>query len=56
MVEHDFGEAILNLVSNACYAMRQKQQSSDDYAAMGLIRPIEMLLCHGARSLVNARK
>ncbi len=31
LVEHDFGEAILNLVSNACYAMRQKQQSSDDY-------------------------
>ncbi len=29
LVERDFGEAILNLVSNACYAMRLKQQASD---------------------------
>ena len=29
LVERDFGEAMLNLVSNACYAMRLKQQASD---------------------------
>ena len=28
LVEHDFGEAMLNLVSNACYAMRQKGQEA----------------------------
>ena len=26
LVEREFGEAVVNLVSNACYAMRQKQQ------------------------------
>ena len=32
LVEHDFGEAMLNLVSNACYAMRQKgQEAGSDY-------------------------
>ena len=30
LVEHDFGEAILNLVSNACHAMRQKRESEGD--------------------------
>ena len=30
MVEHDFGEAIVNLVSNACYAMWLKQSQGDD--------------------------
>ena len=30
MVERDFSEAILNLVSNACYAMRLKRDASDD--------------------------
>ena len=29
MVEHDFGEALVNLVSNACYAMRMKRDESD---------------------------
>ncbi len=28
LVQHDFGEAMLNLVSNACYAMRQKGQEA----------------------------
>ena len=27
LVEHDFGEAMLNLVSNACHAMRQKRET-----------------------------
>ena len=32
LVEGDFGEAIVNLVANACYAMRTKQQDSEgDY-------------------------
>ena len=32
LVEKDFGEAILNLVSNACFAMRQKREDGDqDY-------------------------
>ena len=32
LVEHDFGEAMLNLVSNACYAMWQKgQEAADNY-------------------------
>ena len=32
LVEHDFGEAMLHLVSNACYAMRQKgQEEGGDY-------------------------
>ena len=30
LVERDFSEAILNLVSNACYAMRLKRDASDD--------------------------
>ena len=31
-VDHDFGEAMLHLVSNACYAMRQKgQEEGGDY-------------------------
>ena len=30
LVEHDFGEAVLNLVSNACYAMRLKQADAGD--------------------------
>ena len=30
LVEHDFGEAMLNLVSNACYAMRQKREAEGD--------------------------
>ena len=30
LVEHDFGEAMLNLVSNACYAMRQRAQAGED--------------------------
>ena len=29
LVERDFGEAILNLVSNACFAMLQKRDASD---------------------------
>ena len=29
LVEGDFGEAIVNLVSNACFAMRTKQQDSE---------------------------
>lgn len=32
LVEKDFGEAILNLVSNACFAMRQKREDGEqDY-------------------------
>lgn len=32
MVEHDFGEAVVNLVSNACYAMRAKREEiGEDY-------------------------
>ena len=30
LVEQDFGQAVVNLVSNACYAMRLKQNSLDD--------------------------
>ena len=30
LVERDFDEAVLNLVSNACYAMRLKQENSGD--------------------------
>ena len=30
LVEHDFGEAMLNLVSNACFAMRQKGQEEGE--------------------------
>ena len=30
LVEGDFGESIVSLVSNACYAMRAKMQESDD--------------------------
>ena len=30
LVERDFGEAVLNLVSNACFAMRLKQEDSGD--------------------------
>ena len=30
LVEGDFGEAIVNLVSNACFAMRTKQQDSEE--------------------------
>ena len=30
LVERDFGEAMLNLVSNACHAMRQKRESQGD--------------------------
>ena len=30
LVEGDFGEAIVSLVSNACFAMRTKMQESDD--------------------------
>ncbi len=30
LVQHDFGEAILNLVSNACHAMRQKREAEGD--------------------------
>ena len=30
LVERDFAETVLNLVSNACYAMRLKQEESDD--------------------------
>ena len=29
LVEREFGEAVVNLVSNACYAMHQKQQGQD---------------------------
>ncbi len=33
LVEQDFGQAVVNLVSNSCYAMRLKQiASEDDYA------------------------
>ena len=33
LVEHDFGEAVVNLVSNACYAMwiRQSEATDQDY-------------------------
>ena len=33
MVEHDFGEAVVNLVSNACYAMwlRQSEDAESEY-------------------------
>ncbi len=36
MVEHDFGEAVVNLVSNACYAMwlRQSEGTDQDYQPM----------------------
>ena len=30
LVEQDFGQAVVNLVSNSCYAMRLKQNSLDD--------------------------
>ncbi|MCE2403902.1 MAG: ATP-binding protein [Dehalococcoidia bacterium] len=30
LVKHDFGEAVLNLVSNACHAMRQKWEAVGD--------------------------
>ena len=30
LVEQDFGQAVVNLVSNACYAMRLKQNASSD--------------------------
>ena len=30
LVEKDFGEAILNLVSNACFAMRQKREGGEE--------------------------
>ena len=30
LVERDFGEAVLNLVSNACFAMRQKRENSKE--------------------------
>ena len=30
LVEHDFGEAVVNLVSNACYAMWLRQSEGDD--------------------------
>ena len=30
LVQHDFGEAMLHLVSNACYAMRQKGQEEGE--------------------------
>ncbi len=30
LVEKDFGEAILNLVSNACFAMRQKREDAEE--------------------------
>ncbi len=30
LVEKDFGEAILNLVSNACFAMRQKREDGEE--------------------------
>ena len=29
-MEKDFGEAILNLVSNACFAMRQKREGGEE--------------------------
>lgn len=35
LVEHDFGEAVVNLVSNACYAMRLKgEQIGETYEPM----------------------
>ena len=30
LVAHDFSEAVVNLVSNACYAMRQKREAEGD--------------------------
>ncbi len=30
LVQHDFGEAVLSLVSNACHAMRQKREAEGD--------------------------
>ena len=30
LVEKDFGEAVLNLVSNACFAMRQKREDGEE--------------------------
>ena len=32
LVEREFGEAVVNLVSNACYAMHQKQQDQAQWA------------------------
>ena len=38
LVTNDFGEAVKNLVSNACYAMRTKRQSlGDDYKPLLLV-------------------
>ena len=39
MVEHDFGEAVVNLVSNACYAMwlRQSEDAGSEYQPKLLI-------------------
>ena len=39
MVEHDFGEAVVNLVSNACYAMwlRQSEDAESEYQPKLLI-------------------
>lgn len=30
LVQHDFGEAVMSLVSNACHAMRQKREAEGD--------------------------
>ena len=35
LAEHDFGEAVVNLVSNACYAMlMKKEEAGEDYQPM----------------------
>ncbi len=37
LVEHDFGEAVVNLVSNACYAMWLRQSAGNDQSYQPLL-------------------